>query len=147
MTLEETQQVVRIMKKNGYKMTDKRREIIELFAEEDRYLTAREVQERMVQRFPQLSFDTIYRNIYTLAELNVLEMTDLNGEKYFRFACSHIGHHHHHFICKKCGRTKAIPFCPMDTIEQELDGYSITGHRFEVYGLCDQCQQSSGNKI
>ena len=57
------------------------------------------VQELIAPEFPQLSYDTIYRNLYTFVQLNILEETELNGEKLFRFRCQNHGHHHH-FICE-----------------------------------------------
>lgn len=76
--------------------------MLRLFAAHNRYLTAKDVLEHMKDDYPGLSFDTIYRNLTVFAEIGVLEQTELNGEKHFRFTCS-IMEHHHHFICLDCG--------------------------------------------
>jgi len=52
----------------------------------------------MKASFPQLSVDTVYRNLTLLHELDILEATELNGERLYRMVCAG-DDHHHHLIC------------------------------------------------
>ncbi len=127
-----------ILQKNGYKTTKRRKDILEFFAKEEKYYTAKDLFEYMESIYPGISYDTVYRNLHLYDKLGILETTELNAEKHFRMNCG--PHHHHHFICNTCGKTKKINVCPMDEVEQLLTKYQIEGHKFEVYGLCPTCQ-------
>lgn len=126
-----------ILKQNGYKKTDKRELILNMFEETDKYLTARDLLDVFKKDYPGMSFDTIYRNLATFVELGILEETELNGERNFRMHCD--TEHHHHFICMVCNNVKELSLCPMDLMEEKLPGYVIENHKFEIYGTCPNC--------
>lgn len=126
-----------LLRKKGYKMTERREEILQFFAAENKYKTAKELYDHMEELYPGISFDTVYRNLHLYHKLGILESTDLEAEKHFRMTCG--DHHHHHFICKMCGMTKKINFCPMDYVAKLLSQYIVDDHKFEVYGLCPAC--------
>ncbi|WP_017728350.1 Fur family transcriptional regulator [Halalkalibacterium ligniniphilum] len=127
------------LKEEGYKHTGKREQMLQLFSDESRYLSAKDVLESMQDDYPGLSFDTIYRNLSLFAELNILEVTELEGEKRYRFTCA-TSHHHHHLICLDCGKTKHIHHCPMEGINKAYPDFEVTGHKFEIYGYCEGCK-------
>lgn len=126
-----------ILHEYGHKATKRRKDILNYFSDADGYRTAKDLYEHMEKSYPGISFDTVYRNLHLYDELNIVETTELNGERHFRMNCAQ--HHHHHFICNDCGKTKKINLCPMDEIGTSLGNYHIEDHKFEVYGLCPIC--------
>ncbi|RYL90360.1 transcriptional repressor [Sporolactobacillus sp. THM7-4] len=133
-----------LLKAKGYKHTDKREDILELFEERDGYLSAREIQTLLKDDYPGLSFDTIYRNLSLFEDLMILEETELDGEKMFQFHCTE--HHHHHLICLRCGKTKTIEVCPMKDLSKIDPEFQVTGHKFEVYGYCKTCRKAMNSR-
>lgn len=129
----------KILKDKGFKETSKRNQILELFANDERYLTARDLLDVMQKDYPRMSYDTVYRNLATFVSLGILEETELSGERHFRMQCES-DHHHHHFICMDCGKIKEIPICPMDMLGAALPAYEIANHKFEIYGKCPECK-------
>src|SRR5690606_13555652 len=132
-------EAIQLLKEKGFKHTDKRQEMLELFSVSDKYLTAKDVLDGLKTNYPGLSFDTIYRNLSLFADLGILETTELSVEKHFRFTCGGT-HHDNQFIYLECGNTKEIESCPMDKIVDTLAGYDVTGHKFEIYGSCPECR-------
>lgn len=135
-----TDDAISILKKNGHKYTDKRREMLDIFVKEDKYINAKHIQQKMDYTYPGISFDTVYRNLHLFKELGIVENTELDGEMKFRIACTN--HHHHHFICEVCGDTKVINFCPIDEVKSFLPNVEIHTHKLEVYGICEACKQA-----
>ncbi|WP_347549572.1 Fur family transcriptional regulator [Pseudalkalibacillus hwajinpoensis] len=130
---------LRILKDEGFKYTEKREDLVTLFAKEKRYLSARDVLIHMQKSYPGMSVDTIYRNLTLFRELTILEETEWDGEKRYRLSCSTTSHHHH-IICLDCGKTRQIESCPMEDIPVSDSEFQVTGHKFEVYGKCGECQ-------
>ena len=144
---EKVDKIMKLLKEKGYKYTDKRKAMVELLVNEDRYINAKYVSETLGKMYPGLSFDTIYRNLSTYEELGILETTEIKGEKYFKIGCLETDHHHHHHICLNCGKAKIIHVHVCDNLEiEELKGYQIDGHKFEVYGLCPDCLKKEDKK-
>ncbi|MTD38767.1 transcriptional repressor [Erwinia sp. CPCC 100877] len=133
-------QSLAVMKDHGLKYTKKREAMITYLIRRNRYISAREVYEYMNQEYKGISYDTIYRNLRDFEAFDLLETTELNGEQKFRFHCCQEVGHHHHFICTVCGKTKEIHMCPMDFFKEQLGGCEIEGHRFEIFGRCEECR-------
>lgn len=132
------QEALKRLKSKGYKYTGKRETMVHIFAEQGRYLTAKEVLDLMQKEYPGLSFDTVYRNLSLFEDLGIIESTEWNGERRYRIHCGG-NTHHHHIICTECGRTSLIATCPMNSILRKPEDFEITGHKFEIYGICSDC--------
>lgn len=120
------------------KMTERRVRMLEVLYFENRYLSAREVKDQLKEDYPGISPDTIYRNLHDFSTLEILEETEISGEKYFRANCG-INKHHHHFICTECGYSEELAMCPLHFFQEQLGNSVVTSHRFELFGLCENC--------
>lgn len=131
--------MIDIMSKNGWRITEQRRKLSEIFAATDGYLSPKDVYDQMITSYPGVSFDTVYRNLRLLSEMGALEQFYfMNGGLKFRASC--LAHHHHHLICLNCEKTLSFEYCPLEH-DIELPGsFKILNHRFEVYGLCEECK-------
>lgn len=125
------------LKAHNLKLTDKRLKLIEILAENDKYLSAKDIQSVLTKDFPSISYDTIYRNLHTLTDIGVFEQTSLEQEMHYKIAC--VSHHHHHFICERCGITQVVEYCPVEKWQKELGGVVLNSHKVELYGYCEMC--------
>lgn len=137
--MDTTESILMKLKAAGFKFTGKRQETVQLFVDhEDKYLSAKDVYEHVKMKYPNVSYDTVYRTLATLLEQNVIEHMEFNDDAArYRLKC-HEGHHHH-LVCVECGTTFPIDKCPMDLFADTHE-FKVLDHRFEVYGYCTECR-------
>ena len=74
-------------------------------------------------------------------EVDVLRTAE--GESVYRRCRS--DDHHHHLVCRTCGRTVELPG---DEVESwaanvaQAHGFSDTTHTVEVFGVCASCREA-----
>lgn len=140
---------VKILKANNYKLTKQRRSLLNILANhEDRYMELTELDQLMRQEYPKMSYNTIYRNIKEFSEIGIVEenQNENDGKTEVKLDCNERHTHHHHFICNNCGKVRELQMCPLSFFSEQLPGAEITGHHFELYGLCADCKQLMGEK-
>lgn len=134
-------QAQEILKRNHLRWTKQRKKMLELVTQNvDRYINITEVDRELRRTYSGLSHDTIYRNFKDFERLGIVEMRQYNDQMQVKYCCD--SHHHHHFICDVCGRVQEIKIPPIDDgfFQKQLPGIKITGHRFELHGICANCQ-------
>ena len=140
----------KILKNSGYKLTNQRKAILEvLFDHQNILISAEEIYIKTKTIYAQTNFSTIYRNLEIFVNLNLIHKTSIHDEAYsYGLICQDA--HHHHIICKGCGRTEVIDFCPLEEIQKKTPhkNFALTDHKFELYGYCMNCQKKpvSGRK-
>jgi Fur family ferric uptake transcriptional regulator len=66
-----------------------------------------------------------------------------SGEALFRL-CNPV--HHHHLVCRRCGRVVEIDACAVELWASRVAqryGFTITDHQADVFGVCAACQSGS----
>ncbi|MGB9812896.1 MAG: Fur family transcriptional regulator [Thermovenabulum sp.] len=130
-----------LIKKAGLKVTGKRRAIIDALLKSGNMLSAKNIYDRVKKEYPDINFSTVYRNLNLLAKKGILCFV-LSENKSMIFSVKLSDEHHHHIVCKNCGSSVAINYCPMEFIEKELKeyGFSAMEHNFIIYGICPECK-------
>ena len=142
----EMTQCLELLRKRGCRITPQRRAVLSAFAECQRFPTALELLGVIRHLQPDVSLDTVYRNLTLFTELGIVHEVHRPSGNAFEIVAP--GHHHHHLVCTECGRTECIDICPMNEIyekEAEKHGFLVTGHVFEFYGLCWSCRNKMKN--
>ena len=138
--------VIDVLRDKGHKITPQRRAVINALLDCDQFPTALQLLEYVKNSQPDVSLDTVYRNLSLLKELGMVNEIQTGNQNGNRFEILTNGHHHHHVICLKCGKVQCLHFCPISTaeIEQvESNGFSIVSHSLEFYGYCQECQKNN----
>lgn len=138
-----------MLKEKGLKVTNQRLLVLEVLAEhKDRHMTAEDVYELVKEDYPEIGLATIYRTLQLLLEMQLVDRINLDeGCVRYEIGESFDGeaegkHHHHHLICKTCG--KILPFKDdlLDELERQIEeetGFHVLDHELKFYGQCKEC--------
>ncbi len=138
--MDNKERVVEKLKSRGLKITPQRLAIIEVLEGNRSHPSAEDVYKRLIERYPTISYATIYKTLETLCELGELMEVNIEPHKkrYDPFT-----EPHHHFLCVRCGKIDDIPLeeVPMPPVPDEVrDKYGIVGMCVYFYGLCPGCK-------
>lgn len=104
------------------------------------FASAQEVHRMMVREGEKIGLTTIYRGLQSLVDEKLIDlMRRGDGEAIYRL-CGDT--HHHHLICRSCGRTEEIASATIEkwaASEGILRGFRDVGHSVELFGLCSNC--------
>ena len=106
----------------------------------DGFATSQEIHDRLRHAGSPVGLATVYRTLAALAaagELDAIRTPD--GQVAYR-TCS--PGHHHHLICRNCGRTEEVTLPSMEAVVRTIaedHGFSRIDHELELFGLCAAC--------
>jgi Fur family ferric uptake transcriptional regulator len=104
------------------------------------FLSAQDLHARLRAGQRAVGLSTVYRTLQSLAatgEVDVLLTGE--GEALYR-SCS--SGHHHHLVCRGCGRTVEVRNAAVErwaAAVAEQHGFTDVTHTLEVFGLCESC--------
>ncbi|MTI79503.1 MAG: transcriptional repressor [Firmicutes bacterium] len=126
------------IKQGGFKITQQRIEILKALSK-DKMQSAEQLHNNVILIQPNVSLDTIYRNLHMFLKLGVVTETKV-GDGKTRFKLSG-KKHNHHMTCVNCGSSVELNFCPMDLIKDQITSknFRVTNHNFEIFGYCSCC--------
>ena len=124
----------------GIKLTHQRMEIFREIAVSTGHPDTETIYRSVRERVPTVSLDTVYRTLWLLTDLGLLNTLGSRQER-VRFDAN--TNPHHHFVCTKCGKTLDFYHDAFNALEvpdevREL-GQVLTSH-VEVRGVCEQCK-------
>ncbi|MDD7464079.1 MAG: Fur family transcriptional regulator, partial [Anaerococcus sp.] len=107
-----------MLKDKGLRVTKPRAIILRTIHDSSEPISAEEIYKVIEEKDHDLNLSTVYRNLNTLVDKNILlKNTDLDGVSFFQLNI----HDHKHFItCIKCGKRVTIENCPIEKFAHEV---------------------------
>ena len=123
-------------------MTPQRRMIFSAIHSSDHHISAEEIYAQVRDKYPHVNISTVYRTLELLKGLGLVTETDLGGGR-FRYHSADKGHHHH-LVCRKCGRVLELDdsvLSPLEGIILRKYGFKVDLSHLAVFGNCIECQK------
>lgn len=124
--------IIEQLQKQGERITQPRREVLEFLCKQSKPVSVKNIELKL----PQINIVTLYRILEYFIEHNVVnELTHDPKEKFFELSDPY-HEHHHHTICRKCGRVNSLK-CKLEI--PPLKDFTPDAHVVTVYGYCNNC--------
>ena len=137
----------RIIREMGLKVTQQRMAILHSMCSGETHVTAQEVYERVSVDHPEIGFATVYRFLRKMTEKRLVTEVRMGGLP-ARYELTP-KQHHDHLTCTQCGKIVEFESPTIEALQQEIageNGFKLTGHVLELYGVCGQCTNTSSIK-
>ncbi|NMM34255.1 MAG: transcriptional repressor [Phycicoccus sp.] len=130
------------MTQNTRRPTRQRAAVEAVLADLDDFLSAQDLHARLRAQGQSVGLATVYRTLQAMATDGDVDMMRTgDGEAVYRRCSS--GTHHHHLVCRSCGRTVEVEGPAVerwaDKIGAEND-FSDVVHTLEIVGTCSGCE-------
>lgn len=129
--------------RTGGRATRQRRAVAACLGSFDDFRSAQEIHDLLRRSGETVGLSTVYRTLQALAEADEVDvLRSEDGETLYR-RCS--GSHHHHLVCRSCGRTVEVEGPAVERWTAgiaEQHGYTAVSHTLEVFGLCPACSSA-----
>ena len=130
----------------GVKLTHQRLMIFEAVASSLEHPSAEAVHRAVQATVPTVSLDTVYRTLWLLTDLGLLNTLGVRQES-MRFDAN--VERHHHYVCSRCGLVRDFESDDLDALKiprtVERFGQVVSTH-VEVRGVCERCAKKSSQR-
>ena len=126
----------------GLRRGGARTAVVEALAAHECAVTALDLDDELRDRSPRVARASVYRALEQLEQLGLVQRIEVCRGTAGYERVDPTGHHHHHAICRDCGRM--VPF-EDPRLERALEhvagamSFDVTEHDVVLRGLCDRC--------
>ena len=131
-----------VLSEAGYRSGGARESVVRLLDRQGCCLSAQDIHDRLRSAKRPVGIASVYRALDTLAELRLVKRVDA-GDGIARYEpLLPDGDHHHHLVCRDCGKVEAFSD---PSLEQAIDraagssGYTVDEHEIVLTGACSSC--------
>lgn len=125
----------------GFRVTPQRRVILHILRHANGHLTPSEVFALAQESLPGLTETTVYRTLEFLAQTGLAQAAFVSsGKRAYEIS----DHHHHHLICRKCGKEVEVPNIQLEALYTALEAstdFKLVHNHITIFGLCPNCQK------
>ncbi|MDA2985751.1 MAG: transcriptional repressor [Actinomycetota bacterium] len=114
--------------------------VLEQLSNTDEFVSAQELHQKISQSGKKLGLTTVYRALTEMVEQGMADSLSISdGEMRYRICTPE---HHHHLICRVCGKTVEFDMPGFEELALEVakaNGFTELSHEIELFGVCKDC--------
>ncbi|WP_300669793.1 transcriptional repressor [Desulfoluna sp.] len=137
----EKQQFISLFKGEGIDNIDERFIVLETFLKTEKHITADDLHRLLGDEGHTVDRDFLKETLelmchYGFAQEHLFD----NGPVLYEHR--HLGHHHDHMICTRCGDITEFSEPELERLQEGIasrHGFHMLQHRMDIYGICSAC--------
>jgi len=131
----------------GSRSTKQRAAIITALRDASGFRTAQRLHLDLIHSGESVALATVYRNLQGLVDSGDVDVLQNElGEAMFRLC--EASDHHHHLVCRDCGRSEEITADEVESWAARVGrrhGFDQVTHTVELFGVCAGCSASGSS--
>ncbi|MCF8033307.1 MAG: transcriptional repressor [Desulfarculaceae bacterium] len=140
---EERRQFERLLRQQGINRLADRLAVLEAFLSSEEHQSAAQVNENLEASGRILEPGFVSETLEMLTRFGLASSRHFDNQPDL-YEHRHLGEHHDHLICTKCGSITEFHHPELEELKQNAaaeHGFHHLSHRLQIYGLCDQCRK------
>lgn len=141
---EERRQFERLLHQQRVDRVGDRLAVLEAFLESEEHLSAGNCQARLAAGGTDLEPAFVAQTLDLLTRFGLATRREFEGGP-ARYEHRHLGEHHDHLICTRCGSISEFHDPELEALQQrvaQVQGFHPLRHMLHIYGLCQDCLAS-----
>ena len=146
---QEKEQFKKLFKREQVENFEDRFKVLEVFLATERHLTADELAECLEAKGVHLAPDFVRDTLKLLSRFGFARQSRFDNGV-IRYEHHHLGQHHDHMICTKCGKILEFKEDRLEEYQIQIAaarGFHMLQHRMEIYGICGDCIKERSRRL
>jgi len=140
----ERQQFKKLFKQEEIDRFEDRFKVLEAFLQTEQHVTINSVWLILKNKKIHLSSEFIGETLELMCRFGFAQKNRF-GNGLVQYEHRHLGQHHDHMICTKCGKIIEFRNDQLEQLQSQVVsgfGFHMLQHRMEIYGICSDCLKS-----
>ena len=130
-----------LIETDGQDRIQDRLNIIDVFLGTEEHVTIQEMCQLLSEKGYDYEPEFVRQCMNRMVDLGFAQKEQFKDQP-IRYEHRHLGRHHDHFICTKCGNIVEFADQDMERLQVKIaarHGFHMLQHQMEIYGLCSGC--------
>ncbi|MBW1797956.1 MAG: transcriptional repressor [Deltaproteobacteria bacterium] len=130
-----------LVQADGNDRVQDRLNIIDVFLDTEEHVTLEQMYQLLRKKGYDYDPEFIRHCMRRMVDLGFAQRKQFEDQP-IRYEHLHLGRHHDHLICTKCGKIAEFANEEMERLQVKIaatHGFHMLQHRMEIYGLCHGC--------